>query len=223
MRDEPLSPSWQGVQDKRNPVIRYVPWWIMGAAALAAIAIAYFTYQTKLRSHAEPIKVALAAQVPTVEYPAPAPPRANRLKELLQPEESAGRLDVEEFGDKTVVTLTAPDLFRSGSTRVNPSQYETLRAVALAIEQVPGRVVIVGHTDDQPVRSFQFADNFELSRERALSVANVMKPVLSNFGRLEWQGVGSTQPRYQPASSPENRARNRRVEIVHASDAGSGP
>jgi type VI secretion system protein ImpK len=140
---------------------------------------------------------------------------------LLQPEESAGRLTVEDFGNKTVVTLTAPDLFRSGSSRVNPSQYQTLRAVALAIEQVPGRVVIVGHTDDQPLRSFQFADNFELSRERARSVADVMKPALSNFGRLEWQGVGSSQPRYKPVDSAENRSRNRRVEIVHDSGSGS--
>jgi type VI secretion system protein ImpK len=46
-------------------------------------------------------------------------------------------------------------------------------------------------------------------------VANVMKPDLSDFGRLEWQGVGSTQPRYRPESTSDNRARNRRVEIVH--------
>jgi type VI secretion system protein ImpK len=219
LRDEPLSPNWQGVQDKRNPVIRYVPWWIIGATVLAVLAVAYFTYQTKLRAQAEPIKAALAGQATVVDYPATAAPRANRLKDLLQPEEAAGRVTVEDFGDKTVVTLTAPDLFRSGSARVNPAQYQTLRAVALAIEQVPGRVVIVGHTDDQPVRSFQFADNFELSRERALSVANVMKPALSNFGRLEWQGAGSTQPRYKPVDSAENRARNRRVEIVHESSA----
>jgi type VI secretion system protein ImpK len=88
--------------------------------------------------------------------------------------------------------------------------------VALALNEVPGRVVIVGHTDDQPVRSFQYADNFELSRERAVAVANVMKPALSDFGRIEWQGVGSTQPRYRPVDTTENRARNRRVEIIHA-------
>jgi type VI secretion system protein ImpK len=223
LRDEPLSPSWQGVQDKRNPVIRYVPWWIVGAAVLAALAVAYFTYQTKLRAQAEPVKTALAGQVPPVEYPAPAPPRASRLKDLLQPEEAAGKITVEDFGDKTVVTLTAPNLFRSGSANVDPAQYETLRAVGLAIEQVPGRVLIVGHTDDQPVRSFKFADNFELSRERALSVAKSMKPVVSDFGRLEWQGVGSTQPRYKPVDTPENRARNRRVEIVHTASTVTSP
>ena len=42
----------------------------------------------------------------------------------------------------------------------------------------------------------------------------VLKPTLQSFGRVEWQGVGSIQPRY-PLDTPENRARNRRVEIIH--------
>ena len=29
-RDEELSPHWHGVEDKRNPIFRYVPWWIVG-------------------------------------------------------------------------------------------------------------------------------------------------------------------------------------------------
>jgi flagellar motor protein MotB len=56
-----------------------------------------------------------------------------------------------------------------------------------------------------------------------VAVSNVMKPVLSNFGRVEWQGVGSTQPRYQPVDTTENRARNRRVEIVHAATPDGAP
>ena len=97
---------------------------------------------------------------------------------------------------------------------MNPDLYQTLRAVALALNQVPGRVVIVGHTDDQPVHSLRFADNFDLSRERAVAVADLLKPVLATPGRLEWQGAGSTQPRYKPVDTAQNRARNRRVEII---------
>jgi type VI secretion system protein ImpK len=112
------------------------------------------------------------------------------------------------------VTLTATDLFRSGSVQVNPAHTATLRAIAQALNQVPGRVYVVGHTDDQPVHSLQFADNFELSRERAVAVANLMKGTLSDFSRVEWVGAGSTQPRYKPVDTAENRARNRRVEII---------
>jgi len=80
---------------------------------------------------------------------------------------------------------------------------------------VPGRVLVVGHTDDQPVRSLRFQDNFELSRERAVSVVRVLEQTIDSRARVSWTGVGSSEPRYEPASDPENRARNRRVEIIH--------
>jgi type VI secretion system protein ImpK len=212
--DEELSPHWKGVEDRRNPIVRYVPWWMVAAAGLVILTGTFVTLHAKLGAQAEPIKAALAGSAVTVDYPAAAVARPNRLKQLLSPEESAGRLTVEDFGGKTVVTLTAPELFRSGSARVNPDLYQTLRAVALGLNQVPGRVVIVGHTDDQPVHSLRFADNFDLSRERAVAVADLLKPALATPGRLEWQGAGSTQPRYKPVDSAQNRARNRRVEII---------
>jgi len=214
LRDEELSAHWKGVEDRRNPIIRYVPWWMVAAVGLLILTVTFVVLHARLGYQAEPIKAALAGPPVRVDYPAPTQ-HVNRLKELLAPEESAGRLTVEDFGNKTVVTLTAPNLFRSGSASVNPDLYQTLRAVALALNQVPGRVVIVGHTDDQPVKSLRFADNFDLSRERAIAVAQVLKPAMASFGRVEWQGVGSTQPRYQPVDTAENRARNRRVEIIH--------
>jgi len=78
---------------------------------------------------------------------------------------------------------------------------------------------VAGHTDDQPLKSFRYRDNFELSRERALSVVNILKPSLSDPARLDSTGYGSSQPRYQPESTPGNRARNRRVEIIHVRES----
>jgi flagellar motor protein MotB len=49
----------------------------------------------------------------------------------------------------------------------------------------------------------------------------LLKPVLATPGRLEWQGAGSTQPRYKPVDTAENRARNRRVEIIQVEPAGA--
>jgi type VI secretion system protein ImpK len=220
LRDEELSAHWRGVEDKRNPIFRYVPWWIVACIGLAVIVIAFVIYNSRLNSAAEPIKAALSRPSVKLEYSAPAPARVNRLKQLLAPQEQAGQLTVEDFGDKTIVTLISSNLFRSGNAQLNSQHYDTLKAIALALNQVPGKVVIVGHTDDQPVRSLQFADNFELSRERAVAVANLLKSTLTNFGRVEWVGVGSTQPRYQPVDTSENRARNRRVEIVSVDEVG---
>lgn len=214
LQGEDLSPHWKGVEDRRNPVMRYVPWWVIAAGAAAVLTIAFVVFRTRLGIEAQPIRAALAVPAVRVNYPAVTVPRASRLKELLAPEEAAGRLKVEEFADKTVVTLLAPNLFRSGSAHVNADFNPTLLNIGRAIEKVPGRVLVVGHTDDQPVHSLQFADNFDLSRARAVAVADVLKPTLTNFGRVTWQGVGSTEPRY-PMDTEENRARNRRVEIIH--------
>ena len=231
LRDEELSAHWRGVENRRNPIFRYLPWWVMAAAGAAVLAVAFALYNSRLNEAAAPIKQALTQPSEKIDYAAPAPVardnrapvaqdnkapvvQAYRLKELLAPYEQSGHLTVEDFGDKTVVTLAAADLFRSGSAQVNSQHLETLRAIAQALNKVTGKVLIIGHTDDLPIRSLKFADNFELSRERAVSVANLLKGVIDNFGRVEWVGVGSTQPRYQPVDSPENRARNRRVEIV---------
>ena len=76
-------------------------------------------------------------------------------------------------------------------------------------------LVVQGHTDDQPIKSLRYQDNVQLSRERAVSVAGVIERTIDNRGRLRFSGVGSAQPRYKPESDPENRSRNRRVEIMH--------
>jgi type VI secretion system protein ImpK len=212
-----LSLRWQGLQDRRNRLIRYVPWWVVGAAALAILAVTFVTYYSRLGTRSAPVETTLAGVgLDDFAVPRPAPPPAGpTLKQLLAPEEAKGTMAVEEDGGKTSVTLLGTDLFASGSASVNPAYAETLRRVAEALDKVPGRVLIAGHTDDQALKSFRYHDNVELSRERALSVLNLLKPAIREQGRLESTGYGSTQPKYKPESTPENRARNRRVEIVH--------
>jgi len=216
-----LSAHWRGVVDKRNPVIRYVPWWVIGALALVVLTGGFVYYYNRLGSLAAPVDEKLASIGLTDFAPAveSAPVAGPSLKQLLAEDEQRGALSVEEKGARTLVTLTAPELFASGSAKVNPAYYDTLRHVARAINQIPGRVMVVGHTDDSPLRSLRYHDNYELSRERALQVVQILKLAVANPARLEFSGVGASQPRYQPQSTPENRARNRRVEIIHVRDA----
>ena len=205
-----LSLRWKGLQDRRNPLIRYVPWWVVGAASLAILAIVYTLLIVWLGSAASPVKAELAkVGLEGFTSPAPAPPVAGpTLKELLRKEEAAGLLTADEQGGRTTVTLKG-ELFASGSTKLNPAFVETLHAVTAALNKVPGRVLVVGHTDDQKYR-----DNYELSRQRAVSVVAVLKAGIDNAGRIEQTGVGSDQPRV-PGSDAASRALNRRVEIIH--------
>lgn len=213
-----LSSHWQGVKEPKPRAFRLVPWWVVVASAAAILLSVLIFLRSRLSDQAAPVVAALAVRGVDTGYEAPPPRVPSRLKQLLSAEEQAGELGVEEFGARTVVTLKVPELFASGSTQVAAGQVPLFNAIGRALEAVPGRILVVGHTDDQPLRSFRFADNFELSRERAIAVAQLLKPSLSNFSRVEWTGLGSTQPRYLPASSPENRARNRRVEIVHTAE-----
>ena len=71
-----------------------------------------------------------------------------------------------------------------------------------------------GHTDDTPLRpGARFADNWELSQARALSVVRFL---VEDMGippqRLSANGFGEYQP-VDPADSPEARAQNRRIEL----------
>ena len=98
------------------------------------------------------------------------------------------------------MTLLARDLFASGSADGQPGvRRRRCSASTAALNKVPGRVLVVGHTDDQPIKSLRYQDNFELSRERAVSVVDgAASRRIDNRARLSWTGVGSSQPRYRP-------------------------
>jgi type VI secretion system protein ImpK len=212
-----LSPQWEGLKDTRSRLIRYVPGWVIGAGALAVLMVTFALYYTWLSNASAPVHAALA-NVGREDFTGPTPPPVQTggptLKELLSTEERSGALMVEEDGGRTRITLRASDLFRSGSATPNAAHVGMLERVARALNQVPGRVMVVGHTDDQPLRSLRYANNFELSQERAASVVSLLQRG-ANPARFESTGVGSSEPRYRPEGDPENRARNRRVEIIH--------
>lgn len=203
-----LALRWRGLQDRRNPLMRYLPWWVAVAAALVVLLGAYTLYRSRLAEQAAPIHVALATADVQEVQPAVATPAEPTLKQLLARDEQSGSVLVEEDGPRTTVTLLGTDFFASGSATITPKYEAVLRNVAEALTRVRGPVRVVGHTDDQALRSLRYRDNFELSRERAVSVVNVLRERVAG-ARLTPRGVGSTQPKYA------DRSRNRRVEIIH--------
>ncbi|MDB6012830.1 MAG: motB 1 [Gammaproteobacteria bacterium] len=213
-----LSPRWKGVEDRRNAVMRFVPLWIVASACLVLLVGSYIYFDSKLSTRAEPVS-ALLARVGLESLDPVAPPPVGTptsgLRELLASQIASGRLSVEESGERTLITITATDLFASGSASINRS-YETLvHEVATALNSVPGRILVIGHTDDQALRSLRFKDNYELSRARAVQVANLIRGFVTDGSRIEAAGKGALEPRYLPADAAANRARNRRVEIIH--------
>jgi type VI secretion system protein ImpK len=213
-----LSPNWKGVDDRRHKVVRLVPLWVVAAACCAMLLVAYIVFNVRLSARADELHATLARVGLEPLYAAPVvPPPALGLRELLAPQIAQGLVSVIDQNDgRTLVTITVSELFASASEKVSSQYLELIGAIGAAVDRVPGRYLIIGHTDDQPVRSFRFHDNYQLSRERALQVVELLKPRMKDASRLDFTGMGASEPRYTPAAMPENRARNRRVEIVHS-------
>jgi type VI secretion system protein ImpK len=220
-----LAPHWKGLEDRRNPLVRYVPLWVIVAAGACLLLGAFLYFYTRLNDLSSPV----SAQVAQIGLQGAVPPDESKLrqtqpkverkslKQLLAPQEQVGALTVDEKPDgSALIRLNAAAMFASGGTDVADKQIPMLHAITAALNQVPGRVVVVGHTDDQPVRSLQFKDNYALSAARARAGVQILKQGLDNAGRLESSGAGSSQPIALPADLPANRARNRRVEILYS-------
>jgi type VI secretion system protein ImpK len=210
-----LSLEWRGLEDRRTPLIRYVPWWVVAAASLAVLAVVFTIYQLRLAEAAEPLQIALGKIGYDIVQPAPPPkPGLPTLKQLLKDEEARGVLTVTERAGLSIVTLPSGNLFASGSATINAEYEATLLRIATELNKLPGRVLVIGHTDDQPPRSLRFPNNVELSRQRAVNVVRVLQRTLTDPARLNAIGRGSSEP-VAPGSDTESRARNRRVEIHH--------
>jgi OmpA-OmpF porin, OOP family len=101
--------------------------------------------------------------------------------------------------------------FDSGSDKIKPESYGTLKEIAKVLSENSGvKVNIIGHTDSDGAD----ASNLELSKKRSLSVKNILS---SEFGidasRMETDGMGESQP-MDINTTPEGKANNRRVEFI---------
>ena len=136
-----------------------------------------------------------------------------RLREVLR-----GRDDVRIVGDRFV--FQSEVLFAQGAASLGPEGEEKLGQLAVALNQIAVEIPedidwilqVEGHTDDIPVRAGRFADNWDLSTERALSVVRFLSESGLPANRLAAAGYGEFQP-LDDAGSDEARRRNRRIEM----------
>ena len=215
-----LAPHWRGIEDRRSPLVRYVPLWVFSAAAVCLVLAVLLWFHTRLNALASPISATVARiGLEIIVPPGGAPQHEHvheNLKMLLAAEEQADLLTVEEMADGGArIRLGAAQMFASGGVTLQAGQRALLERVGTVLERLPGRIIVVGHTDDLPIRSLRFKDNYELSTARATAVADVLAAELGDPDRLEVVGAGASQPIATPQSLPENRARNRRVEILY--------
>ncbi|MGH8763555.1 MAG: DotU family type VI secretion system protein [Nitrosospira sp.] len=214
-----LSARWQAAPVKRAKILVLLPVWVWTALCGLIMLTVYLSFSFMLNNASDPIftKIQSIRQSIRVKNPIPEPiplPAAEpRLAEFLVEEIREGLISVRDEDDRSVITLRGDGLFAPGSASISQSFLPVLERVAAALNSVPGQVRITGHTDDQPIRSARFPSNWHLSKERALSVMQVLTERGTLQGRVSAEGRAETEP-IAPNDTQAGRMLNRRVEII---------
>lgn len=228
-----LSPQWQGIIDRRNPLMRYVPLWVVASVAAALLLLIYGGFSIALNRASDPVFLQLYSLkldrnllearpvLPPLAPLAPPPKPRVSLQGLLEADIRDQLIDVQELAEETRIIVRGDGLFASGSARLSDDYLSLFDRLAHALGQVPGRILVTGHTDNIPIRTLRFPSNWHLSEERALAVSKVLAARLGDARGISAEGRADTEP-LVPNDTPSNRARNRRVEVSFMMTA-SGP
>jgi chemotaxis protein MotB len=138
--------------------------------------------------------------------------RPDHVKEKLK--EMDTLFDITEDAMGIAVSFHGELIFSPGSAVLNDEMLPFLETVAVAIEACDNDIYIAGHTDDTPARDSAFGSNRLLSLKRAEAVLDFFVN-MRNLPpeRFAVGGYGAERP-LVPNDTPENRNRNRRVQII---------
>jgi type VI secretion system protein ImpK len=177
-----LSPHWQSdVKDKRVSFFDFPVWITLVVLSVILIGLfGYFKYELLNRSAEVQKQIADIGRM----TPPPAPP-ALHLKELLKNEIAAGTVSVDENAHHSSVTFRGDSMFPPGAAAVKTSMTPLVTKIAGEIVKVPGKVTVLGYTDNLPIRSRQFASNEALSEERATQIIQMLQTAGVPAARLE--------------------------------------
>lgn len=131
-------------------------------------------------------------------------------------------VDVKITERGIVLNMTGGVLFRAGSAGVERGFMPFLLELAQMLKKLPYKVLVEGHTDDSPPPpQGSYPSNWELSAARAAAIVRV----LTREGGVEPErfsatGYGEFRPLFAP--TPQNRPKNRRVEVIISREGFSG-
>ncbi|HLU28525.1 MAG TPA: flagellar motor protein MotB [Glycomyces sp.] len=185
-------------------------------------ALSYFNGHTAMLKSSEITHVITPTHVGNHDLMPAQELQAQRYDSLLQ------RLAEADLGEAVQVNLTQRGvhvsiadsvMFASGEAELLPDARALLAVVAGVIEDDVKSVVVEGHTDSVPIQTLRFPSNWELSASRAAAVVRFLLAQEGALPPIRYQasGYGEFRPR-APNTTPDGRARNRRVEILLSSE-----
>jgi len=227
--DERLSPHWEGQAMAGHAVRLRIPFWAAAGLVGIILFLIYIIMRTLLTLRAEsaattmialnattPVTIARPESVPPPSLPAASQtqsPQLDHIRKVLGPNLDAGTLSIDTTANQIIIRVPDQVLFQPGRATVLDDFRPVAMYIALALDNEPGLIKIVGHSDSTPVANARFSSNFELALERARSVAALLKQSLTQGERIEAESKGSDDP-IAPLGTAEGRAKNPRIEIV---------
>ena len=226
-----LSPRWRGVEAPHRGPGRAVPSWVAGALAIALLAFGYVWLSDGVNAAGDDLQTRLAqlppGAPPTIDRtappvppapPPPPPPTAEpdlieKVRTFLAPEIQQRLVTVEGDAGRLLVRIAGRGMFPSGSATVDANFHPLLNRIGLALRTEPGRVMVLGHSDNQPIRTVRFPSNFALSAARAEAAKDLIAVATGAPARFTAVGRADTEPLVSNAT-PEGRETNRRIEVV---------
>ena len=128
---------------------------------------------------------------------------------------SSDELTVQMRDGKVYVAMSDKLLFKSGSADVDKRGKEALAMLADVLTKQPDiDIFIEGHTDNIPIKTSRFTDNWDLSVLRSTSVVRILT---LEYKVNPTQIIPSGRSQYFPVAdnaNPDGRSKNRRTEII---------
>jgi len=136
-----------------------------------------------------------------------------KLRQQFQAMISAGQLQLVNVNGRLVIKMASKILFKSGRANTTRKGGKTLKAIASILAKIDRHFQVAGHTDDVPMKSRKYKDNWALSGHRATVVVRLLEKGGVPGNRLSAAGFSQ----YQPVSSnrtKDGKQLNRRIEIT---------
>jgi len=136
-------------------------------------------------------------------------------KQAKELEQAVPTAEVQRVGEGINMTFDSSLMFPINSAELNATYKDDLAAAAAVFAKYGDTNILVeGHTDNTGTDAI----NLPLSEKRAKAVADYLESQGVAASRLDTKWYGSSKPKY-PNDSPENQAKNRRVELaIYAND-----
>ncbi len=139
---------------------------------------------------------------------------AYKLLKTLEPEIEQGLVAIKTQGNRILLRINENGSFPSGSSIVKGSFLPVLNKLRKSLNDIDGKIIVAGHTDNIPIKTARFRSNWELSSSRAVTVVHELL-ALDTLPpeRFVIEGHGDAHPMVDNDTS-KNRALNRRVELI---------